>query len=105
MHELAVAQNIIAIIEAEEKKQGFKRVLSISLRIGELSGVIPECLLEFFPMAARGTAAEGAALISVRCLSCGAEGRPEKACCSVCGAENIKLISGREFFVESIEVE
>ena len=62
-------------------------------------------------MAARGTAAEGAALISeavpaaVRCLSCGAEGRPEKACCSVCGAENIKLISGREFFVESIEVE
>ncbi len=111
MHELAVAQNIIAIIESEAKKQCFERVVSIKLAVGEVSGVVPECLREFFPIASRGTAAEGARLdayeipVHVRCLACGAEGKPSNGGCPVCASEDIKLISGREFFVDSIEVE
>lgn len=111
MHELAITQNVIAIVEAEAKKQLFNRVMSIKLRVGELSGIVPECLYDFFPIAAKGTVAEGAAVTAetipaqIRCLSCGYEGIPQKACCARCGGDDIKLIAGREFFVESIEVE
>ena len=111
MHELGIAQNIIAIVETEAEKQKFQRVVSIKLSIGELSGIVPECLSDFFPIASRGTVAEGARLTSdmirakVRCLTCGYEGRPDKGCCPDCGGSDIKLIAGREFFVDSIEVE
>jgi hydrogenase nickel incorporation protein HypA/HybF len=111
MHELAIAQNVIAIIEAEAKKQNFKNVVTIKLKVGELSGVIPECLSELFPIASRGTVAAGALLTSepipakIRCLSCGYEGKPVKGDCPGCGGADIKLIAGREFYIDSIEVE
>jgi len=111
MHELAIAQNIIAIVEAEAKRQDFKKVVSIKLQIGELSGIVPECLYDFFPIASRDTVAESARITSeiiraeVRCLSCGYEGKPDRGLCPSCGGSDIKLIAGREFFVDSIEVE
>ena len=111
MHELAVAQNIVSIIETEAKKEKFRRVLKIRLSIGEYSGVVPACIEEMFPFAASGTVAEGATLTSavipaaIRCADCGYEGPPQKAQCPACGGSGFKLIAGREFFVDSIEVE
>ena len=113
MHELALTEGIIAIVEQEGKKHGFTRVLEISLKVGELSGVIPECLLEFFPIASRGTLAEGAALTvetlpaAFRCRSCGFEGAIPRhsAACPQCGSEAIRLVRGREFFVDNLKVE
>ena len=57
MHELALTEGIISIIADEKRKRGFERVVEIRLRLGEYSGVIPECIEEFFPIAAKGTAA------------------------------------------------
>ena len=57
MHELALTEGIISIVESEKKKHGFERVSEISLKLGEYSGVIPECMEEFFPIASKGTAA------------------------------------------------
>ena len=62
MHELALTEGIISIVESEKKKHGFERVSEISLKLGEYSGVIPECMEEFFPIASKGTAAAGAKL-------------------------------------------
>ena len=50
MHELALTEGIISIVESEKKKHGFERVSEISLKLGEYSGVIPECMEEFFPI-------------------------------------------------------
>ena len=113
MHELSLANGIIAIVEQEGKKSGFSRVLEITLIVGEYSGVIPECLREFFPIASKGTLAEGAELVitpipaAFRCLSCGFEGPLPRhtACCPACGSGAIRMISGREFFVENLKVE
>lgn len=113
MHELALTEGIIRIVEAEQKKNGFSRVLEISLRIGEYSGVIPECIREFFPIAAKGTAAEQAQLTletvpaAFRCLDCGYEGPlPRRsACCPQCGGSAIHMTAGREFYVENLKVE
>ena len=113
MHELALTEGIIAIVEQEARKNGFERVLEITLKVGEFSGVVPDCLREFFPIASRGTAAEGAALriepvpAAFRCGSCGFEGPLPRhtACCPACGGEEIRMIAGREFFVENLKVE
>ena len=55
MHELSIAQSLIGLVESEAEKEGFARVLEIRLRMGEFSGIIPDCLREFFPLAAAGT--------------------------------------------------
>lgn len=111
MHELAITQSVISIVESEAGKRGFKRTVSICLAVGEVSGFIPDCIREFFPIAAAGTAAGGAELkiktlpARISCLSCGYEGKPEGAVCPSCGSEAIRLVAGREFYVDSIEVE
>ena len=84
MHELSLANGIIGIVKAEAEKSGFQRVLEISLKVGEYSGIVPRCLEEFFPVAAEGTPAQGAAL------------RID---------EHIRMIAGREFYVENLVVE
>ncbi len=112
MHELSIAQSLIGLVEREAEKEGFTRVLEIRLRMGEYAGIIPDCLREFFPLAAAGTKAEGAALAietlpaRFRC-PCGYEGPVERraACCPVCGGTAIRMVSGREFFVENLKVE
>ena len=55
MHELAITKGIIDIVNSEAEKSGFKNVLEITLRVGEYSGIVPECLREFFPIAAAGS--------------------------------------------------
>lgn len=113
MHELALTEGIISIVDSQQSEQGFARVLEIRLRVGEYSGVIPECLRDCFPIAAKGTAAENADLViesvkaSFRCLGCGYEGAIERrlARCPRCGGEELKLLTGREFYVDSLKVE
>ncbi len=113
MHELAIAKGIIDIVNSEAKEKGFERVLEIKLSIGEFSGIVPECIREFFPIAAAGSPAEGARLAvenipaRFQCLDCGFEGEADRknACCPVCRSTAIKMIAGREFFVESLKVE
>ena len=113
MHELALTEGIIEIVRTEAEKNGFSRVLEISLKVGEYSGVIPECLQEFFPIAAKGTKAEGAVLsiervpASFRCMACRYAGPipPRTACCPDCGSTAIRMVAGREFYVENLKVE
>ena len=113
MHELALTQGIIDIVESEAEKRGFERVIEIKLIVGEYSGIVPECLEEFFPLAAKGTRAEAARLAvemlpaSFRCAGCGYEGAVDRheACCPACGSTAVKMTAGREFYVESLKVE
>ena len=113
MHELALTEGILSIVESEQKKNGFRRVLEIRLRIGAYSGVIPSCIEEFFPIMAKGTAAEDAALVleevpaAFQCLDCDYTGalRPGEACCPQCGGTAIRMTAGREFYVDHLKVE
>lgn len=113
MHELSIARGIIQIVEAEAREKGFARVLEIDLRSGEFSGLMPQCLREFFPIAAEGSRAQGARLnietvpAVFRCLGCGYEGGVDRkaACCPVCGGTELKMLSGREFYVDKLKVE
>lgn len=110
---MAITRSIIEIVESEAEKEKFDRVLEISLRVGEYSGLVPQCIEEFFPIAAAGSIAEGAHLsiepvkAHFRCLDCGFEGDADRAnhCCAVCGGTALKMTAGREFYVENLKVE
>ena len=113
MHELAVTRSLIDLVDREAKKQGFTRALEIRLKVGTYSGIVPECILDLFPYAAKDTAAEGAELVFEKvparfaCPDCGYEGPVERrdACCPSCGGTALRMTAGREFFVDSLKVE
>lgn len=113
MHELAIAQGIIDAAVPEALRHGAKRVLEIRLKIGELSGVFPEYMQECFDIAAAGTIAQNARLkveripVAVRCQECGYEGGIDrrKIRCPRCGGTELKITAGREYYVDSLEVE
>lgn len=115
MHELPVTENILRIVLRHAEEAKADRVLSVSLRVGELSDIIDEWLQRYFDYLSRGTPAEGAQLkiekvpVVFCCESCGASFHVnireiEKAICSICGGDRASLVSGREFFVKAIEV-
>ena len=94
-------------------KAGAKKILEVRLKIGELSGVFPECIEACFSEVCKGTIAEGAKLvvepipIRIFCRDCNTESEVGRGrvMCPHCGSYNYKIIGGREYFVDSLKVE
>jgi len=113
MHELGVTQNILDIAVEHAQKAGAKKIHRIHLVIGGLSGVVSESVQFYFDFVSKETLAEGAKLVfervpaRLRCRSCGEEFefQGETWTCPSCRAAGPDIISGREFYMESIEVE
>lgn len=113
MHELSIVEGILEAVIPEVKKYDVSRVISIKLKIGELSGVVPECINYYFAIASKGTIAEGAVIqtekvpVRIKCPDCGYDGniRIGHFKCPDCGKTNFRIISGREYFVDSVEAE
>lgn len=113
MHELSVTQSIIKISSEEAQKAKASIVKEIRIKVGELSGLIPESMQYYFNIASMGTIVESAKLviekipIGIKCNDCGKEENISRGNyhCSSCGSYNIKIIKGNEFFIDSLEVE
>ena len=111
MHELATTRNLISLCEERAESDHFERVKEIRLKVGEMSGIVPQCLEEFFPFASKDTLCEGAKLVlesvpaAFSCLDCGTVTEGRRYDCPRCGGSALRLVRGREFFVESITVE
>ncbi len=113
MHELAITEGIMDAAIPAAVKSGAKRILEIRLKVGELSGVIPACVQEYFSMISEGTIAEGAVIVSetipatIECSDCGFKGRADRKArgCPSCGGKNIRITGGREYYVDSLKVE
>ena len=76
MHELSIIANLFEIMEAKAKEKEAVRIVSVKLKIGALSGVVPELLHSSFNMYKKGTIAENAELdietvsLKVLCHDC-----------------------------------
>ena len=113
MHELAITESIIEAAVSAAEKNGAEKILEIRLRIGEISGIVPDCILEYFDLASRGTIAEGAEIFfekipaTISCRDCGYDGVISRGSytCPQCGSAAFSLTGGREFYVESLKVE
>ena len=71
MHEVSIMQNTLDIAISQAQQQGATKIDSLTLKIGKLSGVIPEALEFAFEVLIRDTIAEDAQLeiktIPVKC--------------------------------------
>lgn len=113
MHELSVTQGLLQIIIDQVKGTDVTRVYRVNLVIGELASIVDESVQFYFDILSRGTIAEKAEL-SVRrvpaqftCKQCGLVFGRGSRCykCLACGANDVLVTSGDEFYIDSIEVE
>ncbi len=97
----------------EAQKAGARRLVSIRLRIGSMSGVVPEALQFAFEALTPGTMAEGAQMsiepVNARfwCRPCQQEFEAFElfAECPNCHTPSAELRTGREMEVASLEIE
>ena len=112
MHEMSIVTGILNACLPEAEKHGAGKILSVKLKIGEMSGLVPQIMEEYFRVAASGTAAADASLViervpvRIHCTSCGYEGgvTPRKYRCPQCESADFRIVSGREYLVDSMEV-
>lgn len=62
MHELSIAQSILVIVRQHLPEDRNREVKSVKLKVGNLSGIVPESLQFCFQMASEGTEMQGARL-------------------------------------------
>lgn len=111
MHELSIMLSVLETALAEARKAGAQKIKTISLQVGEKSGVVLEALEFAFDVATKDSLAEGAILTIDRvpfrgeCLSCGFQfASDDYLICSRCEGFG-KIISGQELNIQYIEVE
>lgn len=112
MHELAVCQALVQQLESVSAANGGGTVELVRLRIGPLSGIEATLLRHAFPLAAAGTVADGAELlievapVVVHCNECGvdSDAAPNRMLCGACGGYRVRMISGDEMLLESVEL-
>ena len=113
MHELSIVEGILEAVIPEVQKYPVSRVLEIRLKIGEMAGIVPSCIDEYFRIASQGTIAEGARIciekipVRINCPDCGYDGPISlgKYKCPGCGGIRFKILSGKEYYVDSVEAE
>lgn len=108
MHELAIAEEIVAIVA---ERTGNAPVSRIVVEIGRLCAVVPDALRFCFDLATEGTIAEGARLEIVeipgraRCRACGGDvvlERPFGRC--ACGGTDLDWLGGEELRIKEVEM-
>lgn len=113
MHEYAVTKGLINIVLEEAHKANAEKVTEIHLVIGDLSTIIDDSVQMYFDIISQGTIAEGARLFFKRiaaefqCKSCRHKYQKPKLGfdCPACGGLGVPTGVGKEFYIESIEVE
>ncbi len=109
-------QSILDIVLEYAGKHKAEKVTRIYLRIGELSGFIPDWMQRYFDFVSEGTIADNAEVViewapgMIKCRSCGKEHQVTKEDfdfrCPECGdSSGIEIISGREYNLTSIEID
>ncbi len=115
MHELQVTERILDIVLKHAAGQDVSRIVTIRLRIGELTDLEDEWIQRYFDYLSRGTIAQNAKLaiqrapIVLECESCARRfevrrGELGEAACPECEDSECRLVSGREYLIENIEV-
>lgn len=62
MHEMALAEEVLQIVQAAAQREGFRRVHTLWLEIGQLSCVEPDAMRFCFEAVARDSIADAARL-------------------------------------------
>jgi hydrogenase nickel incorporation protein HypA/HybF len=128
VHELSVTQALLDLALREAEAAGAKRIGALDVRVGALTGIVPDSVAFYFEMLSKGTTAEDAALRftkvmpTARCRQCGEETTLDAPgddtpfshawletfagmVCAACGSDDFELVGGHDFSLVSLEVE
>jgi hydrogenase nickel incorporation protein HypA/HybF len=113
MHELSVTESVLEIACKHAEKAQAKKVTDIYLVIGKLSSIVDDSVQFYWDFISKGTVCEEATLHFKRtpailvCLDCDQKYQLEEELtpCPNCGSARIRVVSGDEFNLESIEVQ
>lgn len=112
MHEMSIVISFVEMAEQYAVKNKASKVVKVVLQVGEISGIVPEYLQEFYSVVTEGTILEGSSLeietieASVFCTDCGTTYNPAKTDlkCPDCKSEKCDIIEGRGMFVKEIGI-
>lgn len=113
MHEMSLAESMLQLIEDAAQQQGFTRVRTVWLEIGQLACVEQESLRFGFDVVTRGSVAEQARLEIIEtagqgwCEKC-ARNFPLAAlyeACPECGSYDVEVTGGDGIRIKELEVE
>ena len=115
MHEMSLAYNLLEQVLELTRRYRASGVESVTLQVGELSGVVPRFLEDCFRELSRGTLAEGARLYQEKvpaqrvCAPCGSKypwtpGVDNSVYCDACG-KILEWQGGNELILKHLEVE
>ena len=111
MHEMALAESVLQIIEHAARREGLRCVRAIWLEIGQLSSVEPEAMRFCFDAVAGDSIAAGARLEFVVnagaawCSACSEQVALAElgAACPRCGGYQLRVTGGTEMRVKELE--
>lgn len=112
MHELGIARNILEIVQQSVPNDRSLSVRWIRIRIGQLSGIVPDSLDFCFRALLSETGMQQAGFIMEKvptvalCKDCKQEFTVEEFAftCPSCNSVDLELLSGRELEVVDIEL-
>ncbi|MCJ7604438.1 MAG: hydrogenase maturation nickel metallochaperone HypA [Dehalococcoidales bacterium] len=113
MHEFSITESILKLAVEKAAEAQAKKITRINLIIGDMSGIVGECVQFYFDVLSKDTVAAGAELVfdlrktQARCQSCGNVYPPKEDdwSCPDCGKTAVDVVSGRECYMESLEVD
>jgi hydrogenase nickel incorporation protein HypA/HybF len=114
MHELPITQAVLGTAVSAAHQAGATRIVAIDLVVGELSGIVDDSVQFYFDILSQSTLAQGAMLrfqrqpAQARCLDCDHSynaAPPLAPSCPNCGSLRLQVTGGRQFFLESIEID
>jgi hydrogenase nickel incorporation protein HypA/HybF len=110
---MSLAEGVLQVIEDAALKQGFSRVRTVWLEIGQLAAVEVEAMRFCFDAVTRGSLAEGSRLEIVAtpgsawCMKCSGSVTVEALYdpCPQCGSHQLQVTGGSEMRVKELEVD
>jgi hydrogenase nickel incorporation protein HypA/HybF len=112
MHEMALCESVLRILEDEAVRQRFEEVKTVWLEIGQLSHVEPEAMRFCFAAVTKGTLADGANLEILRpagdawCMDCSRAVTiaSRTDACPECNGYRLQVTGGEDMKIKELEV-
>ncbi len=113
MHELSIIASLFELLEEKAAEKGSKKIISVRLQVGKLSGVVPEFLISAFDMYKKNTIAHDAKIeieevpLKIQCKTCTKTMIKDDFVfiCPDCGSQDLKTLTGTELLLEKMELE
>ena len=113
MHEQSIVESLLSLALENAGKANARKIISISLVVGDYTGVVEDAVNFYFSFLSKDTMAAGARINyrhvsgQLRCRDCDLLFPLQKHDyhCPKCKGKRMEIVGGRELYIENMEVE